>query len=95
MLKITIGDEGTIYLAGRLDAAQVDKAKKILSGLETSIRADCSDLEYISSAGIGLLMVTYKRIQDAGHSFRLVNVPPRIRTVFQYAGLDKLLLADP
>lgn len=95
MLKVTIGEDGTVFLAGRLDAAQVDQAKKILGGLGTSVRADCSALEYISSAGIGLLMVTYKRLHDAGHSFRLVNVTPRIRTVFQYAGLDKLLLADP
>ncbi len=95
MLKVRIGEDGTVFLAGRLDAAHVDQAREILGGLGASVQADCSELEYISSAGIGLLMVTYKRLKDAGHTFRLVNAPPRIRTVFQYAGLDRLLLADP
>lgn len=95
MFKARVAENGIVFLTGRLDAAQVDRAQEALGKLATATVADCSELEYISSAGIGLLMVTYKRLADAGHSFRLVNVPARIRTVFQYAGLDKLLLAEP
>ena len=95
MFKARVAEDGTVFLAGRLDAAQVDRAKEVLGRLATSSAADCSELEYISSAGIGLLMLTYKRLLDAGHSFRLIHVTPRVRSVFQYAGLDKLLLLDP
>jgi len=94
MLKVTVAEDGTVFLVGRLDAAQVETAGKTLAALATPTTVDCSELEYISSAGIGLLMVTYKRLRDAGHTFGLVKVTPRIRTVFQYAGLDRLLLSD-
>jgi anti-sigma B factor antagonist len=94
MFKVKIDKGGSVFLSGRLDASQVDRARGPLDGITQSSLVDCSELEYISSAGIGLLLVTYKRLEDAGCSFRLVNASPRIRTVLAYAGLDTLLLAD-
>ena len=94
MLELRTGTDGTVYLSGRLDAAQSEKAERVLRTLSASTVVDCSELEYISSAGIGLLVATYKRLQDSGHSFQIINADSRIRNVLRYAGLDKLLLAD-
>jgi len=94
LLDIRIDDDGTVFLAGRLDASQVDKAKQTLGGLSDSTVADFSGLEYISSAGIGVILVTYKRLHDAGKTFKLVNMTDRIKNVFQYAGLDKVFMIE-
>ena len=51
---------------------------------------DCAALEYISSAGITEFLDAYKRLSSGGHSFRLVNVTPPVKTVIAYVGLDKL-----
>jgi anti-sigma B factor antagonist len=94
MFDIEALDGNRIRLVGRLDASQVDRARQVLDRLQGPTVADCSGLEYISSAGISVLLVTFKRLSDAGHGFRLVNVSDRIRNVFRYAGLDRILTIE-
>ncbi len=93
-MDITIDENGTVFLTGRFDASQVDTAKEFLGKLNDSTVADFSGLEYISSAGIGVILVTYKRLHDAGRTLRLVNLTDRIKNVFQYAGLDKVFIIE-
>jgi len=91
MFEIQVEGAGLVKLSGRLDAAQADKAKAALDALGSSVTLDITDLDYVSSAGLGVLVQTYKRLRDSGHTFRLTNLKPRIRSVFVYAGLDKVL----
>jgi anti-sigma B factor antagonist len=90
MFEIRIEGE-TAYLTGRLDAAESDQANAQIATLPGPITLDCAQLEYISSAGISVLMVAYKRMLAGGKGFRMVNLMPRVKNVFVYAGLDKLL----
>ena len=94
MFEIDVQPGGVVRLRGRLDAAQADRAKETLLQLSGPSTIDLTDLDYVSSAGLGLLVQTYKRLRDSGHSFRLTNLKPRIRSVFVYAGLDKVLSLD-
>lgn len=89
--RLAKGNDGEVRLIGRLDAAEADQATKDFAALEGPVVADCSELEYISSAGISVLMVTYKRLQQKGHSLRLKAVQPRVRNVFVYSGLAPML----
>jgi len=91
MFDIKIVTAGNVKLVGRLDAAQAEKAQKIFRGFNHPLTADFSELDYISSAGISVLIETYKRLTAAGHAFRLTNMKPRVRNIFAYAGLDRLL----
>jgi anti-sigma B factor antagonist len=90
VLDITIGTDGTVALTGRFDASQADAAKEKLGGIQGPLVVDLSGLEYISSAGISVLLVTYKRLADAGQSMKLVNMSDRVRNVFHFAGLDRV-----
>ena len=94
MFEIRVGDDRIIHLSGRLDAAQVEKAEAVLGQLGDSATADLSGLDYISSAGISVLLRTFKRLHDGGASLKLTRVPPRILTVFQFAGLDKIFVIE-
>ena len=85
------GSAATVRLIGRLDGVEANRALAAFSALEGSIVADCSELEYISSAGIAALLVTLQRLNKAGHTFRLHPVQPRVRNVFKYAGLAEML----
>jgi len=91
MFEIQVEDGGLVKLAGRLDAAQADRAKAALDTVKQSATLDLTDLEYVSSAGLGVIVQTFKRLRDQGLDFRLTNVKPRIRSVFVYAGLDRVL----
>jgi anti-sigma B factor antagonist len=83
------GGDGRLRLSGRLDAAQVDKAEKVLNQVEDSAVCDLGELEYISSAGLGVFVKTHLRLQSKGSALRLVNVQPRVRPIFRYAHLDE------
>lgn len=90
MFEITRDDEGTISLNGRLDASQVDRARAVFDEVTEPCRIDFSGLSYISSAGLGLLFGTQKRLVDSGGGLTLVNLSPHIREIFQIAGFDNI-----
>jgi anti-sigma B factor antagonist len=91
MFQIHLDAPGRARLVGRLDASQSDTALDTLSALPGPLVLDCAQLDYISSAGIGALIETYKRLHKGGHRLRLENVTPRIRSVFRLANLDTVL----
>jgi anti-sigma B factor antagonist len=90
MFEITTTDDGTIKLSGRFDASQVKTAESVFGRVDDSCVLDFEDLSYISSAGLGLIFATQRRLFDAGKGFRLVNLNPHIREIFRIAGFDRI-----
>ena len=91
MFEIKLGSDGKISLSGRLDASRSDRAFHSLKSVSGHVVADCTALDYISSAGITVILELHKRLHGSGGSLRLVGMNPRVRTVFVYTGLDKVL----
>lgn len=78
-------------LAGRLDASESDRALVELNRLPGPLTLDCTELDYISSAGISVIVQTYKRLNSQGQVLAFTGMAPRVKNVFVYAGLAKLL----
>jgi anti-sigma B factor antagonist len=94
MFEITRRADGSIRLHGRFDAAQVAAAREVLNLVEDSCVVDFAELGYISSAGLGLLFATQKRLVDRGCTLTLANLNPHIREVFRIAGFDTIFEID-
>lgn len=90
MIEIRYGDDRQVVLSGRLDASQAGTAQEFLDQVEAPCVLDVNGLEYISSAGLGVLLKTHKRLMAAGSGIRLINVNPHINDIFRYSGMDKL-----
>jgi len=90
MLAIERGADGAVVLNGRLDAAQAPAAQSFLDQVQGLVTLDCGQLEYISSAGLGVLLKTQKRLQATGGKLRLVHLKPHLRDIFTYSGFDQL-----
>ncbi len=90
MLEIDFGDDGVICLEGRLDASQSERAQSFLDSVEQASVLDFEKLEYISSAGLGVLLRTQKRLMASGGSLKLINVNNHIMDVFKYSGFDHI-----
>lgn len=88
MFDVSRGENDKVLLSGRLDASQVEKLKGVLDTVTRSCTLDFNELEYISSAGLGVLLATQKRLSDMGHSLKLVNLNKHIRNIFAVAGFD-------
>lgn len=89
MLEIERRADGILALAGRLDAAQAPRLQQALDGLTGPSTLDFARLEYVSSAGLGVLLKTQKRL-GAGGGLTLVNVSAHILDVFRYSGFDQI-----
>ena len=88
MFSIAVNDAGAVVLTGRFDAAQTDRAREIFSRLSASTVVDMQHLDYISSAGLGLLLATQQRLAKEGKSLTLVHMNKMIREVFKIARFD-------
>lgn len=90
MFEMKRGEDGTIALRGRLDAVQAELLIDVFRRIVTSCTIDLRELDYISSAGLGILFATHKRLVDSGGALRLVNLKPHIRELFGIGGFDKI-----
>jgi anti-anti-sigma factor len=96
MLAIDFGADGGVVLSGRLDAAQAAAAQGFLDRVEGPVVVlDCARLDYISSAGLGVLLRTQKRLLAKGGKLRLVGVNRHLQDIFAYSGFDRILEIEP
>lgn len=94
MLEIQQGADGSLSVIGRLDAASAPKMQVALDALSGAARLDFARLEYVSSAGLGVLLKAQKRLNAAG-GLTLANVSPHILDVFRYSGFDRIFKIEP
>jgi len=88
-----------LQLKGRLDANWADR---VGSAIETAIRAgqhqidlDFAQVDYISSAGIRVLMKYLKQLKTAGGTLRVVRVTDAVHSVLELSGIAGLLVTAP
>ena len=83
-----------MQLIGRLDASQVEVAREAMNRLNTSSVIDFGELEYISSAGLGMLLGIQKRLMESGGTLKLINMNRHIREIFRMAGFDRIFVIE-
>lgn len=91
MFEIRAEGENRLLLIGRFDAAQTEKAREALGRLEGTSVLDCSRLVYLSSAAYGVLFEAQRRLVDAGHGLKLVELNDHLREMFEITGFDQIL----
>jgi anti-sigma B factor antagonist len=94
MLSIEKAEDGNVVIAGRLDAAEAASAQTFLDRIDGTVTLDCAGLDYISSAGLGVLLKTQKRLLAANGKLRLAGLRPHLLDIFTYSGFDQLFEID-
>ncbi len=97
-MNITTLKENQYYILlidGELDASSsitLDNAlTEALSKKESKILVDCSRLNYISSAGLGVFMSYLQDFETEKISMVLYQVSEKVKNVFTILGLDSLI----
>ena len=86
--------ETTIQIIGRLDtitAPSLDKTINEEIGETKNLILDLKNLEYISSAGLRVLLSAQKKMQKIG-SMKVVNVCEEVMDVFEMTGFADILV---
>jgi anti-sigma B factor antagonist len=88
------GDSLVLKLEGRLDATTAPQleelAKAELDGV-ASVALDFADLEYISSAGLRVLLTMQKKMSGKNGKMTIKNVCDNIQEVFEMTGFSTIL----
>ena len=90
MFDISRDDMGTVILSGRLDAASCPEAREVLAQVEDSCHIDFSALDYIASAGLGLLVSVQRRLMDRGAGLSFRGLSPHLKEVLVLAGFEEI-----
>lgn len=99
MLNITKKNDGaelTMLLSGRLDtvtAPELEQELKESLDEVTDLVLDMEDLEYISSAGLRVLLSAQKKMTKQG-SMKLVHVNTTILEIFEVTGFTDILTIE-
>lgn len=90
-----IENDNTIALTGRLDSISAPVLEEKIMALLPSISSltlDIAKLEYISSAGLRVILKAQKALEKKD-GLKLINVPTSIKEVFDITGfLDFLTI---
>lgn len=84
----------TVRLAGELDLrAATELREELLRALgdgDGSLLLDMTELSFLDSTIISVLIMAKRRAEQAGGEVRLRNVPDRVKRVFSITGIDEL-----
>ena len=89
-------EETIIEIVGRLDtitAPALDKTINEDIGDTKNLVLDVKGMEYISSAGLRVLLVAQKKMQKIG-SMKLTNVCQDVMEVFEMTGFADILVIE-
>ena len=88
------GNEIKIKIIGRMDTITTRECEKQITPLWAQqpphLVVDCSELSYVSSAGLRLFLVMQKQTTALKGSLRLVGMQPMIRKTFDLTGFGVL-----
>ena len=85
--KLTIALEGDL---NTLSAPEFEAAMKPLDGVQ-DIEIDMSKLNYISSAGLRVLLVAYTEMNEKGGTLVILNPNDEIREIFNVTSFSSFL----
>lgn len=82
----------TLFLSGRVDSSNADAVEKEMQDVIASYSAgalvlDAEDLEYISSAGLRVIL----RLRKANATLKIVNASPEVYEIFDMTGFTEMI----
>ena len=87
-----------VSLQGRLDTVTSSEFEKSLAPYfaiyEIELHLDCQEMDYISSAGLRVVLTIHKNITGKGGRFILHNLTSEVRSVFDMTGFSRILTIE-
>ncbi|WP_051305095.1 STAS domain-containing protein [Chitinilyticum litopenaei] len=88
-----------LQASGRLDGATSPELEKallpLLADAGSRVLLDLAALDYVSSAGLRIILMAAKRAKQAGGRFVLCGLQPQVSEVFEMSGFTRILELAP
>lgn len=83
-----------VYLQGEVDLASAPQLRRgiyeVIDQGHQKVAIDLSEVEFMDSTGLGVLIGGLKRLRESGGSMVLVGIRPAVGRVFEITGLDRI-----
>jgi anti-sigma B factor antagonist len=90
-----IGDCAVLQVTGEVDVYTApmlrEQIRELAANGAVHLIADLSQVDFLDSTGLGVLVGGLKRIREAGGSLALSITAPRLLRIFQITGLTNVL----
>ena len=93
-VKIEHGEAMNVFVSGRLDtvtSVEFDKAIKAEEIKENLVVIDFSNVEYISSAGLRVLLALKRELDSQSKALEIHNINAVVREIFSVTGFINAL----
>lgn len=85
----------TAYIEGEIDHDSAAKIRTQVDGATQSLKPkllclDFSNVSFMDSSGVGLVMGRYRQMKLLGGALRVTNVPDNMYRIFAMSGLEGL-----
>jgi anti-anti-sigma factor len=99
-LLVTASEGYTIVnVEGKIDTTNANEFEKsmmdLIEGGSTKVILNCSGLNYISSSGLRVFLIVQKKMIAIKGQFRLSNLQPVIKEIFDISGFTSILSVFP
>lgn len=89
------GNEMTYHLSGEIDHHSAKAAREIIDSIiqqkkPSILKLDFSDVSFMDSSGIGLIMGRYRMMHLYGGELCVVSVPDELKKIMLLSGLGAL-----
>lgn len=98
LLRIEVTGDGprrVVRLRGECDIASAPALQEALQPLRgpdvTDVVVDTSDLDFLDSTGLGVLIGALKRLRETGGELRIAGASGAVLRVLEVTGLDKVI----
>ena len=94
--KAMTGTAATFKIIGRLDTSTAPSLESAIDSCVSGVKElvlDCTALEYVSSAGLRVILKTQKQMNSQG-SMKLTGVNETIMEVFDITGFADILTIE-
>ena len=91
--KITNGDSLTLKVDGRVDTTNAKEFEEIITNSLDGVKElimDFDSLEYISSAGLRVMLMAIKKMKKQG-SMAVTNANEMVKEIFEVTGFSDLV----
>lgn len=91
--KITNGDSLTLKVDGRVDTTNAKEFEEIITNSLDGVKElimDFESLEYISSAGLRVMLMAIKKMKKQG-SMAVTNANEMVKEIFEVTGFSDLV----
>ncbi len=92
--KEKIGNYSVLYLKGKVEtihsSALEEEVNQLIDSGKKNLIFNCSGMNYISSSGLRVFLVTQKKVVSIYGRLYLCNMQPAIQEIFRISGFSNL-----